>query len=58
MEMEIKCKACKRFLGKVKQSTEVSIKCSNSKCKELNEYKIVFYSDMVKQHAHQPLYNK
>jgi len=52
MIYEIKCKDCKRFLGSTDKSIEVTIKCSNSKCKKLNEYKIVFMSDHIKKEKH------
>lgn len=56
MIYEIKCKSCDRFLGTTDKSVEVTIKCSNSSCKILNEYKIVFMSDHIsKPHVH---YNK
>lgn len=38
----IKCAHCDRFLGTVEQNTTVSIKCSNSSCKKLETYTIVF----------------
>jgi phage FluMu protein Com len=50
MKFDIKCKDCKRFLGTTDKSAEVELKCSNSKCKALHTYKIVFLSDVVKSH--------
>lgn len=50
IEFEIKCKHCKRFLATANKSTEVAIKCSNSKCKKLETYKIVFLSEHVNAH--------
>lgn len=50
MTFEIKCKHCKRFLATTDKSTEVAIKCSNSKCKKLETYKIVFLSEHVNAH--------
>lgn len=47
---DIKCKSCQRFLGATGESVTVSIKCSNSKCKALHTYKIVFLSDLAKSH--------
>lgn len=46
VEYEIKCKHCGRFLGLATKSTEAQIKCSNSKCKEMNDVKIVFLSEL------------
>lgn len=51
MPYEIKCKHCQRFLGTTDKSTTITIKCSNSKCKKLETYKIVFVSDLPK-HSH------
>jgi phage portal protein BeeE/phage FluMu protein Com len=39
---DIKCTHCDRFLGKATDSTTVTLKCSNSKCKKLETYAIVF----------------
>lgn len=50
MTYDIKCRHCNRFLGNTNKSTVVSIKCSNSKCKKLETYKIVMISDYIKQH--------
>lgn len=47
MEFEIKCTDCSRFLATTEKSVELTIKCSNSKCKKLNEYKIVFATDLL-----------
>lgn len=47
----ITCKKCERFLGEATQSMTANIKCSNSKCKEMNEVKIVFMSDVIKNHG-------
>lgn len=49
---EIKCKHCGRFLGETKVSTVVTIKCSNSKCKKLEKYRIEFLSDHLKEKKH------
>lgn len=51
MIFEIKCRHCSRFLGTADKSTTVTIKCSNSKCKKLETYKIVFLSDYA-SHRH------
>lgn len=47
-EHEIKCKYCGRFLGKATKSLEAQIKCSSSKCKKMNDVKIVFLSELQK----------
>lgn len=52
MKYDIKCKDCKRFLGTTDKSTEVSIKCSNSKCKAMNTYKVVFASELNNKGGH------
>ena len=39
--IDIKCKSCDRWLGKTDQTLIAVIKCSNSKCKEDNNVKIV-----------------
>lgn len=39
--IEIKCKECKRYLGKAYGTLIAEIKCSNSKCKIDNKIKIV-----------------
>lgn len=50
---EIKCTDCGRFLATVEQSTEITLKCSNSSCKALKKYKIELATDMVKgEHSH------
>lgn len=48
MTYDIKCHFCKRFLGTTDQSVDVNIKCSGSQCKEMNDVKVVFMSDLVK----------
>ena len=50
IEHEIKCKHCGRFLGIVNKSMQAQIKCSNSKCKKMNDVKIVFMLDLFKKH--------
>lgn len=50
---DISCKHCGRFLGKAESSTTITLKCSNSSCKKLDTYKIVFLSDMMTNgHSH------
>lgn len=39
---EIHCLDCNRFLGTADEDTTVTLKCSNSKCKKLATYAIVF----------------
>jgi phage FluMu protein Com len=46
MTIEIKCKHCDRYLGETDKSIELSLKCSNTKCKKLEIYKIMFISDL------------
>ena len=57
MEYEIKCKHCNRFLAKATKSVEVELKCSNSKCKQMAKYKVVFMSDYNKRHEHGAAHN-
>lgn len=38
---ELRCTACKRFLGEAHGTVVATIKCSNSKCKQLVAIKIV-----------------
>lgn len=52
MTYDIKCKHCGRFLGKTEVSTKVEIKCSNSACKKLETYDIVFLTDLIKEPHH------
>lgn len=52
MTVEIKCKDCGRFLGTTDKSVQLKLKCANSKCKALNEYKITFASDLLIQDHH------
>lgn len=53
MKYNIHCKSCNRFLATVEKSTEITIKCSNSSCKKLETYKILFATDMDKEnHNH------
>lgn len=47
MKYEIKCKKCDRFLATTNKSTTIELKCSNSKCKALETYKITFMSDLI-----------
>ena len=47
MTYDIKCKHCDRFLGSTNKSTTVILKCSNSKCKKLEVYHIVFMTDHI-----------
>jgi phage FluMu protein Com len=49
---EIKCKHCGRFLGETSQSTTIKIKCSNSSCKKLETYKVVYLSEHLKNEHH------
>lgn len=49
MKAEIKCKHCDRFLANATASASVEIKCSNSKCKKLDTYNIVFISELNKE---------
>lgn len=53
IKFEVKCHHCGRFLANAVKSTTMELKCSNSKCKKLDTYKIVFISDHMKEeHRH------
>lgn len=52
MKIEVKCKYCGRFLANATQTATMELKCSNSKCKKLDTYKIVFLSDYYEHHKH------
>lgn len=52
MIVNIKCKKCNRFLGTTDKSIVVNIKCSNSKCKELNQFNITMLTDLMKGEKH------
>ena len=52
MEVKIQCKHCGRFLGIATKSMNAQLKCSNSKCKKLETYKVVFLTDYIKGHDH------
>jgi len=45
MKYEVKCRHCKRFLANATTSSTMELKCSNSKCKKLDTYRIVFISE-------------
>lgn len=51
MKFDIHCKHCKRYLASTEKSVELSLKCSNSKCKKLETYRIVFLTDHFKSHV-------
>jgi phage FluMu protein Com len=54
VKAEVKCRHCSRFLANATQSAVMELKCSNSKCKKLDTYKVVFMSDMIKNgHSHE-----
>lgn len=57
MEYKIKCK-CGRFLGSTTKSTEVTLKCSDSRCKSLETYDIVFMSDYEHTQENPPIKTK
>lgn len=46
MTIEIKCKHCQRYLGETSNSVSLTLKCSNTKCKKLDVYRIVFASSL------------
>lgn len=48
MKFDIKCKHCKRYLASTEKSIEVELKCSNSKCKKLETYKIIMMTDYMR----------
>jgi len=52
VKAEVKCRHCKRFLANATQSATMELKCSNSSCKKLDTYKVVFISDMY-SHNHE-----
>lgn len=47
MTYDIHCKHCKRFLATTEKSVTITLKCSNSKCKKLETYKVVFLTDLT-----------
>lgn len=58
MKFEIKCKHCGRFLAHATKSTVIELKCSNSRCKKLDTYRITFMSDLVANGHHSVLTDK
>lgn len=50
IKAEVKCRHCGRFLANAIKSATMELKCSNSSCKKLDTYKIVFLSDYIKTH--------
>lgn len=43
---DIKCTDCGRWLGSTEKSVNVTLKCSNSKCKSLKNYNIKLASEL------------
>lgn len=57
-EVEIKCKDCGRYLGSTSKSVSITLKCSNSSCKKLNNYSITFLSDLIDKYMEKEEYGR
>lgn len=51
MKIDIKCRHCNRFLANATKSATMELKCSNSKCKKLDTYNVVFMSDLYRSQS-------
>lgn len=51
MEYRVTCKDCGSFITELHKSFDDTLKCSG-KCKKMKHYKIVFMSDLIKNHKH------
>lgn len=50
-DIKVRCKFCDRFIPvEAVASSSIRIKCSDRKCKQWNDIKIVMLSDLVKSH--------
>lgn len=56
MTYDIKCSDCGRYLATTDKGVSLQIKCSNSKCKSLKTYNIVFMSEHL-THNHEKVTN-
>lgn len=51
-EIKARCKHCDRFIPvEAVESSNIRVKCSDRKCKQWNDIKIVMISDMIKAHS-------
>lgn len=54
-DLNVRCQFCERFIPiQADKSMTVRIRCSDRKCKQWNDIKVVFLSDERRSHHHQP----